>query len=229
MELKILSWNIWIDGHFEDIKAFLASADADIIGLQEVKDDDPERDVIGFLSGLGYAHVFAPAKKSWGGHVYRDGPAVFSRLPVLKSETHLLSERDERAAARADIQAGKRVLHVFSTHLVHTHQKESEVQAAQAEKLLSLLPAADTILMGDFNATPESGTIRRMKETLTDADAQDLPTWSVYPEGCSTCLPQRVDTKLDYIFTTPDLKTRSFRVEESKGSDHLPVSVMVEA
>ena len=53
MHLKILSWNIWINGYFEQITDFLEKADADIIGLQEVEADAPKRDVIGFLTKLG--------------------------------------------------------------------------------------------------------------------------------------------------------------------------------
>ena len=82
--------------------------------------------------------------------------------------------------------------------------------------------------MGDFNATPESETIRKMSEVLVDTDPTSAPTWSVYPAGCLVCNPQAIDTRLDYIFTTPDIKTSSFKVEQSKGSDHLPISVIAE-
>lgn len=82
--------------------------------------------------------------------------------------------------------------------------------------------------MGDFNAMPESKTIAKVKEVLIDADSRNQPTWSVYPAGCPECNPQKVDIRLDYIFTTKDIHARSYWVESSKGSDHLPVSVIVE-
>lgn len=41
MILKILSWNIWIDGFFDQAAEFLEKSGADIIGLQEVVNDDP--------------------------------------------------------------------------------------------------------------------------------------------------------------------------------------------
>ena len=227
MKLKILSWNIWVDGHFDKIKDFLRTADADIIGLQEVKDDDLERDVIGFLTGLGYQHVFARTEQIWDGKVYRHGPAIFSKFPIVRSERYLVDEKDQRAAACADVNVNGTILHIFSTHLVHTHQKPSEKQEAQASHLLEKVPAEHSIVMGDFNATPESKAIQKMKEVLVDTDPASTPTWSVYPEGCEKCNPQAIDTRLDYIFVSEDLKTNSFKVEESKGSDHLPISVLV--
>ena len=226
--MKILSWNIWIDGDAQKVVDLVREANPDVIGLQEVKNDDPERDVIDFLTRLGYEHVFAPVKKVWGDKTYNDGPAIFSKYPIRKSKIHTLSDENARAAVQADIEVGGRTLHVFSTHLIHTHQQPSELQDSQVEKLLKLLPETMTVVMGDFNATPESNAIQKMKQALRDTDANSTPTWSVYPEGCVTCNPQKIDTRLDYIFVSKDLQARDFRVEESDASDHLPVSVIVE-
>ena len=228
MQLKVLSLNIWIDGYFDQVANFLKASEADIIGLQEVLSDDPKRDVISFFTNLGYQHIFAPIKKTWGDEVWSDGPAVFSKYKFQESETYILSEKDDRAAARADILIENELLHVFSTHLIHTHQQQSNVQEEQGLNLIKKLPSERTIVMGDFNATPNSAVIRSMKNVLVDSDPTSQPTWSVYPKGCVICNPQKTDTRLDYIFTSKDLKTSNFKVENSKASDHLPISVMVE-
>ena len=227
MRLKVLSWNIWINGNFEQVTDFLEKADADIIGLQEVEADAPERDVIGFLTKLGYAHVFAPVPKT-GKRKVNDGPALFSRHGFRSSESFSLSRTHNRCAVKGDIEIHGKTLHVFSTHLLHTHQEYSDAQSEQVENLLNILPRENTILMGDFNATPESEVIRTMRGALKDSDPTSAPTWSVYPEGCDVCNPQSVDIRLDYIFTTPDLKTYSPKVERSKASDHLPVSIEID-
>jgi endonuclease/exonuclease/phosphatase family metal-dependent hydrolase len=228
MQLKVLSWNIWIDGHFDLVKDLLRTADADIIALQEVKDNDPGRDVISYLASFGYQHVFSPVEKRWDGIVYRDGCAIFSKYDIISSKTHVLSEENSRIAQQADIKIGSNILHVFSTHLLHTHQKPSDLQALQARNLIKILSKEKTILMGDFNATPESETIQIIKTALKNTDPDSPPTWSVYPEGCAVCLPRQIDIRLDYIFTTPDIRTTSPKVESSKGSDHLPISVMAD-
>lgn len=227
MKLNILSWNIWFDGHFDAVASFLEKSDADIIGLQEVVPNDSSRDTIGFLSQRGYNHVAAPVLM-----IDRDGRimanAIFSKHKILHAKTHNLSDTNTRNALQADIQAGNRLLHVFTTHLFHTHQKPSEIQDEQARNLLKVLPRERVILMGDFNATPKSDTIKKMKEMLLDTDPSEQPTWSVYPEGCPTCNPQKIDTRLDYIFVSKDLQAGGCSVGKSKGSDHLPISVTVE-
>lgn len=227
MKLKILSWNIWVDGYFDQISDFLKKSDADIIGLQEVKENDPGRDVVGYLTGLGYEHVFAPRQTHRRTGV-RFGPAVFSRYKIESKKVHSLSKKEERVAVQANIRVNNQILHVFSTHLFHPHQQESEVQNQQAENLIRLLPKKNTIVMGDFNATPESLTIKNMQKVLVDSDPLSLPTWSVYPEGCPVCKPQSLNIRLDYIFTSKDVSVESFEVGDSKGSDHLPIIATIE-
>lgn len=228
MKLKFLSWNIWIDGYFDQVTDFLKKSEADIIGLQEVLSDDPRRDVISFLHKLGYEHIFAPIKKTWGDKVWSDGPAVFSKYKIQSSKTYILSKDDGRAAARADILIGNELLHVFSTHLIHTHQKQSDVQEEQGLNLIKELPDEHALVMGDFNAKPDSTVIKNMENVLINSDSTSQATWSVYTEGCKVCMPNKIDTKLDYIFVSKDLKASNFKVEESKASDHLPISVTVE-
>ncbi|MBI4085090.1 MAG: endonuclease/exonuclease/phosphatase family protein [Candidatus Liptonbacteria bacterium] len=228
MQLKVLSWNIWIEGHFDQIADFLKNSDADIVGLQEARADDPEREIIKYLDELGYKHSFAPIAKEWGGKVWKDGPAIFSKYDIVETKTFILSEVNGRAAVQTDIRAGDKILHVFSTHLLHTHQQQDETQLIQIENLIKVLPSNNTIVMGDFNATPDSATIQKIRGIMIDTDPASSPTWSVYPEGCGKCNPQAVDTRLDYIFVSRDIKTSSFKVENSRGSDHLPISTIIE-
>src|SRR3989344_2763950 len=121
MKLKILSWNIWIDSYFDKVADFLCQSNADIICLQEVEDKDPERDVIGLLSGLGYSHVFMPVPQIWRGKNYRNCLAIFSKHKIIGSEKYILSAENSRGAVRADIDVHGKILHVFTTHLIHTH------------------------------------------------------------------------------------------------------------
>lgn len=230
MQLKILSWNIWCDGHFDEIAQFLKSFDADIIGLQEVLPHSKQIPVIDLLVSLGYGHIYVPVLTAHllNGGSEEMGNAIFSRYPIINSKTHILSEEKKRIAIQADIKLSGNILHVFSTHLVHTHQEPSEIQELQVDNLIKILPEDKTIVMGDFNATYDSNAVKKMTEVLKDTDSSKSPTWSVYPEGCMVCKPKKIDTRLDYIFTSRDIKTTSPKVENSRGSDHLPISVLVE-
>lgn len=230
MKLKILSWNIWNEGRFDLVKEFLKNQDADIIGLQEVLFDDPTRDVVGFLKGLGYEFISSPGA-SWleDGKRITINNAVFSRHKIVGQQVHELTQENQRTAIEAVIELpGGREVHVFSVHLLHTHQKPNKVQETQADKLISVLPEKRAILMGDFNSTPESYAVRKISEKLINSDPSNQPTWSVYPEGCHVCKPDKIDIRLDYIFASQDIKIFSPKVESSKASDHLPISAIAE-
>lgn len=230
MKIKILSWNIWCDSYFDKIKEFLASSNADIIGIQEVSFEDPERDIVSFLKNLGYDYVSAPSAEFTDDNNkhHRLNNAVFSKFSIVESKEHFLRIGGKRRSIEAKIQIGETVLSVFSVHLKHTHQQRTELQDEQAETLVSLLPSKLGIVMGDFNATPESYPIQIMEKTYINTDKTLTPTWSAYSEGCHICNPQNIDIRLDYIFVSPDVVFDSPEVCESKGSDHLAISVLVQ-
>jgi endonuclease/exonuclease/phosphatase family metal-dependent hydrolase len=226
MLLKVLSWNIWVECHFEELTKYLTNADADIVALQEVKAADPERDVLKFLASRGYQSAVA-LKQYWEAKDFFFGPAIFSKFPIESSEVFVLSEEHKRFAVRADIRTGEELLHVFSVHLKHDHQQNTDIQYLQAQTLLDYAPAEHSIVAGDFNATPESRVVQLMQGKFANTDPSNASTWSMYPEGCDECSPQHVDTRLDYIFASADLKTSDPQVHQSPASDHLPISVMV--
>lgn len=231
MQLKILSWNIWYSGDLEKVNEFLENFNADIFGLQEVMRVNGEIKLSKYLKEeSGYKYVYAPAFKIPINGVQTEvGNAIFSKYPILSHIVHNLSEKDNRIAVQSDIQVRDKILHVFSTHLIHTHQQKSELQDLQATNLIKVLLSENTILMGDFNSLPQSNPIKIVSNVLRNTDTKSLPSWSVYPYGCKdkTCVPSEIKFKLDYIFTSKDLKTSSFKVEDSKASDHLPISVLV--
>ena len=116
MQLKILSWNIWYDGNFNEISNFLKTFDADIIGLQEIVPDDPIRDTIDFLNKLGYTHVLAPVLKLKDGRTMSN--AIFSKYPIVDTETFELSEVDMRKAIKADIKVEDKILSLSILQLI---------------------------------------------------------------------------------------------------------------
>lgn len=250
MKLKILSWNIWGGKHFDEVIAFLKSADADVIALQEVILEGNTNTALRIAEKLGYevtpvSPTFAikmPISSKWTGpdrekeETLMFGNAILTKHKIRSSQEHELSSGESRISVSADVAIGGVTLHVFSIHLKHLHvhadandPKTVQMHNGQADKLMTLLPSDRTIVMGDFNALPDSYAIKRTNSVLRDAESNAAtPTWSVYPEGCDVCLPRGIEYKFDYIFTTKDLKTSGFQVGDSKGSDHLPVSATIE-
>lgn len=229
MILKILSWNIWIDGNFDQISHFLKKSNADIIALQEVLPSENKINVIDFLKSLRYEHFYSDSMqiKKNGNMVYM-GNATFSKYKIVKNVTHLLSKDKGRIALQTDININDKLIHVFNIHLTHAHLEESEIRDLQMEKLLTLLPSDRTLVMGDFNSLPQSRTIKLISKVLKNTDSIYAPTWSNYPKGCEVCLPDGIKYKLDYIFTSKDIVVKSFEVGNSKASDHLPISAVLE-
>lgn len=239
MTIKILSWNIWGGQFISEIISFLKSENPDIICLQEVIEDlDGDNNTAKTIAdALGYEWVYAPIHEVDTHILFTRleskrvmiGNAVLSKFKIISTKQHILSPDKRRIALEAVIQTDDGDLNIFSTHLTHTHQQPSALQDLQAKNLILSMPKHRALVMGDFNATPDSDCVKIISSALNNTDHNlSIPTWSVYPDGCPTCKRPSVDTRLDYIFATNDLKTTSFNVGESKGSDHLPVSVLLE-
>jgi endonuclease/exonuclease/phosphatase family metal-dependent hydrolase len=230
MQLKVLSWNIWALGDYAKTIEFLKGADADIVGLQEVVPEDPDGDVFAYMTNeLGYRGVYAPSKDfQKHGHMRQMGVAVFSKYPILGNETYVLSQTDPRVAIQADIKVGGVKLHVLTTHLVYEGLKPSFIQKIQVDSLLKVSSKAKTILMGDFNATPDMEQMQTMAATMVRV-GDERPTWNQYPDPAEDG-PHRSGLiyTIDYIFVSRDIAYHSYEVGSSSASDHLPISTIIE-
>ncbi len=238
MKLKLISWNIWGGTHLDEVVRFLKSADADIIALQEVVEIETGNTAEIIAKELGYEcthgiqmHLprkFLPKYADEEGTV-KFGTAILSKYPIVKGEPVDLSPEASRIATKANILVGEKIFHVVSLHLKHSHyQQPLAIQDVQVKNLLSMLSAENTIVMGDFNAVPESSVIQKMSESLVQTDMTNTPTWPLYVEGCSCADGSEPKFKIDYIFTTKDMQTISSETGITKASDHAPISATVE-
>lgn len=240
MKIKVLSWNIWCGTYLEEVIAFLKTADADIIALQETCEDERGNLAELIAKELGYNYADAigmdialrfidPELDENDERTMKFGPSILSKHKILKSEVIKLTEDGKKLIVESDIEIGDQTLHIFSIHLNHTHQTHSELQDTQAENLVKFASKDKTIVMGDFNALPDSSVIKITNQSLKDAEqGASTPTWSVYKYGCQICLIDKAIHKLDYIFVSKDIDVKNFEVHISKGSDHLPISAIIE-
>ena len=230
MMVKIASWNIFGGRDLPGVIRVLKSVDADIIGLQEVlaEEDGNGNGAQAVAEALGYEWLYEPAhaldpatsyvlKELGIGRNMGWGNAIVSRYPMTDKRVHALSQVRKRIALEATIDVGGEKLHVFSTHLVHGGAPMARVRLAQAERLLAAVPPSRAIVMGDFNATPDSEVVRKMAEIMRHTD-EDLArrTRAAHHE------------RLDYIFTTRDIRSVETGVVNSDASDHLPIYAIVE-
>jgi endonuclease/exonuclease/phosphatase family metal-dependent hydrolase len=145
----------------------------------------------------------------------------------------------ERGAIYVDIPFGKRSLRVFSVHLTlwgpHNRAKEFEAVMGHVE------PGQPTVIGGDFNVI-EYGPMKILNWLLGAPLSQGLP-W--YPErdlfeqrfkeaGLRNPLLGKVThnfskSQLDHILVTEGMQVADAIVHpESYGSDHQPVSIVIQ-
>src|SRR3989344_1562287 len=236
MKLKVLSWNIWQGNKLDLIIEFLKNAKADIIALQEVIEKDDTNTAAIIAEALGYKLVYYPAiqENTFG---VPQGNAILSKYPIIESKPHLLSdislyvntpESEPRIAVETTIRLNGVSIKVFSVHLAYSHAfGPSRMRDLQIDNLLKLLPHSRTILMGDFNSYPDSKSLEKVSDVMKNTDTKlTEPTWTIYPFDYGEFRETELRHRLDYIYVSKDVHVENFRVEQSRGSDHLPISAI---
>ncbi|MGV3773262.1 MAG: endonuclease/exonuclease/phosphatase family protein [Verrucomicrobiales bacterium] len=229
-ELVVLTYNIHhaqgTDGQLDlpRIAKIIIDSKAQLVALQEV-DVETERvgktniaAELGRLTGM--RHAFGAAMDYQGG---KYGQAILSTFPMSDVTSHQLPQREKREpriAVEATIQIGGTMQNLVfaTTHL--DHQLE-EVRLEQAAKVNELFAAENklAILAGDFNARPESKTMKVMFEKWSDASAAS-PAPTIPAEN-----PKH---RIDYILLRPGNRWETMETKvlnEPIASDHRPVLV----
>lgn len=169
---RVATLNIWQRfGPWEErlpaLRKGIAALGADVMGLQEVLRHD----------GFDQAALVAPTgyEIAWGiaspNHGYPLGNAILSRWPIGRTETFALPDGgtdERRSLVYAEIAAPFGKLPFFVTHL-NWKPWEGHVRVAQVkavvEHVTRLAPEGSfpPVLVGDFNAEPDSDEIRYLR------------------------------------------------------------------
>ncbi len=175
--LRVVTLNIWNNqGPWPErlrlIRRELPTLDAHLVGLQEVLHLDaggaPDQ-AQAIADGLGYYAAFASAWHIGGGLQF--GNALLSRFPIAAAQSFYLptEEGDEtRGLLFCSVDAPCGRIPVFVTHLswqLHKSDIRQQQVAFLAAKVRELAPldGFPPIVMGDFNAEPESDEIRYLR------------------------------------------------------------------
>ena len=120
-----------------------------------------------------------------------------------------------------DIGDGDR-LQVIATHFHHLVD-DSGIRQQQSPVILDFWNGADnTIILGDFNAEPDSPEMTMLREAgLVDAAAQ------VSSSPTNTFDSVSRYQRIDYIWVSPDLNVKEVFVPGTTASDHLPVIAVI--
>src|SRR5437868_3533841 len=165
--------NIWSrfgpwEQRLEPIREGLRIVAPAVTGMQEVLRFEGFDQAAQVSEGLGYHVAWGEASEN---HGFPTGNAILSRWPIAEVRHFPLPDggSDERRAillARVDSPYGK--IPVFCTHLNwklhHGHVRQLQVRAlADLVSLHAPIAGFPPIVLGDFNAEPDSDEIRFMK------------------------------------------------------------------
>ena len=194
----------------------------DVVGLQEVREVPGElpNQAKTLATAAGYYHAFVPAMPFAGG---QEGLAILSRDPILEHVAFGLPHaepKERRILLSARVSFEGLSVWVHTTHLnyrlAHGKQREDQVQAIDSI-VASRTGDTPSLLMGDFNARPESDEIRWLRGLVTLSgrrtfyqDAWDRLhpdergwTWARANSYTKPLTFLEPDRRIDYIFVTP--------------------------
>lgn len=210
------------DSHLEArldlVSKALRALAPDVVALQEASWSTSRGEVAARLARrLGMTHVYAPASmrlfdtawiNRWAARSldFSEGPAILSRFPIARSETHRLPQCGRRMEPRvllfAELETPAGPLPVFSTHTrgnpCHTRAVAALVLERRAD-----LPG---VLMGDLNAVESSEAMRALTQEagFVDAfrarnpDAAGATVWQPV-----TAPERRAFRRVDYVLVVP--------------------------
>lgn len=241
--ISLLQWNICYKEDLVNIAAFLKPQQPDIICLQELTAKaDPVHgsDAASFIAQqLGY-NFYASQLPDDADPDENLVNGIFSCFPITNQSTTWINQPrgtggydDEyRSYAEVTLDIQGKSLRVGTTHMSYTHRFESTSRKEQeADNLVQAIQehTGSFILAGDFNAAPDSYTIKRISQYLQNIGS-DLSqnTWTTKPFSYQGFDETELNWRLDYIFGTKDIKVIAAEVLQTEYSDHLPVLIKIE-
>jgi len=226
---RVLSYNVGNGlAPADRLVHYLYYAEADIIGLQELSDEQA-RAIERQLYGAFPYRVLHP-----GGFA---GKGLLSKFPIVSSESHPFADGRPDLSARLEIR-GREALVVVA----HPRPPKVRVSGAtfdpvtikQIQEVVRIATAGvPSLVLGDFNMTdkqPEhriltaAGLIDAFHEVGKSAASFPKRVGQPHrfgPRAQNITLPPVI--RIDYIWYTRDFIARSAGIGRDAGSDHLPV------
>ena len=194
---------------------------ADIVGLQEMRYEDPESDFtrqtekLAELTNMPYSY-FAKAVNIWDDDGWF-GNGFISRIPIVKAETIPIPDPDvktgdqlyeTRCILKATLENGYTVL---CTHFGLNH--DEHINAVKT--VLDSLENERCILMGDFNVRPENQVLSPIRECMMDTADSFVEPLVSFPSD-------EPNQKIDYIFVSKDVVVLDADIPAIVAADHRP-------
>ena len=167
---------------------------------------------------------------------YSQCNAILSKYPLYdKKYTYVQKPTDNkddyskegRVYVEAKVKINEKELTIGTTHLSYTDGFiETEEKDKEVTNLINCIKKDNYILTGDFNTNKTSKYIKWLEEKLINNDTSN--TWTTKHFSYNGFTETELNWKLDYIFTSKDIKVKETKVVDTKYSDHLPILLTFE-
>ncbi|MGH9961548.1 MAG: endonuclease/exonuclease/phosphatase family protein, partial [Pyrinomonadaceae bacterium] len=184
-QLRVLSWNVaFITGtdgisNYDRTATWLANINADLIGLCELNQSSVSTllSLLNQKTGRTWFSHFVP---KYSGTT--EGNLILSKYAFVSVGSRFLSY--QRSVAQATVTVGGRNLNFFATHLDHTSSSYRYTQVVELTSWASSF-AESRIVVGDFNAGPDTSEMARMASSYYDSwmEAMNVGTAVGYPDN----------------------------------------------
>ena len=206
---------------FDSFVEVIRSHNADIIGLNEIRDkgvDEGYQAQAKLLAKkLGYYYYFAKAVDIDGANPY--GNAIISKFPITMAETIKIPDPVSPAyngyyETRCLLKAKIDVYGGIDVCVAHFGLNPDEQKNA-VNVVLKNINDEKCILMGDFNVEPDNRMLVHIRERLCDTAEWFTRDLKSFPSNAPK-------VKIDYIFTSRDFIVSSADIPADVVSDHRP-------
>lgn len=224
--LRVMSFNIHGGRppigavNLDAVAGVIRDVSPDLAGLQEVHrfmpppyvfQDQPAmlREALGMQ--VSFRRSFGLGPIGYGNAILSKHPLdLFRRirLPGLAKWQAI----EPRAMLEGRYTVGGRNIRLLNTHLGLSHEQRCRQVRRLAERIRSY--SEPVVVMGDFNATPESPEI----QMLVDCDLTDCASADVYTFPCD-----KPKCRLDHILVSRHFEVEDCFAPRTQVSDHLPL------
>lgn len=155
---------------------------------------------------------------------------VHKSLDVLESGSFLEGSALTGLANYVKVKDGKKEYYICNVHGVPRpgDKLDTPERLEQSQELVNFFKYKDNVIIGgDFNLLPETKSVAMFEEAGFRNLISEHEIKTTRNKISYNMHPDNIQYFADYVFTSPELKLKSFAVPEIIVSDHLPLEVMV--
>lgn len=237
-----MTWNVLYKEKADNILSLVKKIDPDIFCGQELTSESdfnpgrkiPEEISANLSASFFFKQTFESSDPETGKN-FKMGNGIFTKFPISNKQFVFVRNEDgkeKRAYIQVECNIKGNILRIGTTHLTFEPWfPMSNIKLEEAQKLHKAIDknTEHFILTGDMNSTAGSKIINRLSKNLASAGPDHKEnTWTTKPFSLKGMTADTLDWRLDYIFTTPDVKVLSSKIIKTDYSDHLPILAEIE-